>query len=306
MAKRLATDIITFYHPRFWGLESPAELEQWVAGHLDSFWEKVLDALVETGVTGVELTFAPGSIDNVLKGFGSAKAFKQELDRRGLSVVSSFMADAPRWTGEPDLGAIVADAERRAAFLAEVGADILVTGLPMRKTRGERPPFFVDAGYMGRMADIAHLVGEAVSQMGVKLALHTESNSSLWYERDIELFMGFTDPRYVWLCPDSCHITLGGGDPVRVAERHAPRIILAHWKDAVGVIDTDLVIDETIHAQQQRYMVDFGTGVVDWTGWAAAMAATPGRETVLLELDAAADPIAALKSGKAIVERVAS
>lgn len=306
MATRLATDIITFYHPRFWGLESPAELEQWVAGHLDSFWEKVLDALVETGVPGVELTFAPGSIDNVLKAFGSAKAFKEELDRRGLSVVSSFMADAPRWTGEPDLGAIVADAERRAAFLAEVGADILVTGLPMRKTRGERPPFFVDTGYMGRMADIAHVVGEAVSQMGVKLALHTESNSSLWYERDIELFMGFTDPRYVWLCPDSCHITLGGGDPVRVAQRHSPRIILAHWKDAVGVIDNDLVIDETIHAQHQRYMVDFGTGVVDWTAWASAMAATPGHETVLLELDAAPDPIAALKAGKAVVERVAA
>lgn len=306
MAKRLATDIITFYHPRFWGLESPAELGPWVTGHLDSFWEKVLDGMVETGVSGVELTFAPGSIDNVLKGFGSARVFKEELDGRGLSVVSAFMADAPHWTGDPDLGAIVADAERRAAFIAEVGADILVTGLPMRKTRGERPPFFVDAGYMGRMADIAHLVGEAVSQMGVKLALHTESNSSLWYERDIELFMGFTDPRYVWLCPDSCHITLGGGDPVRVAERHNQRIILAHWKDAVGVIDTDLVIDETIYQQQQRYMVDFGTGVVDWTGWAGAMAKTPGHDTVLLELDAAPDPIAALKAGKAIVERVAS
>lgn len=68
----------------------------------------------------------------------------------------------------------------------------------------------------------------------------------------------------------------------------------------------DLIIDETIHAQQQCYMVDFGTGVVDWTAWAAAMAATPGHETVLLELDVAPDPIAALKAGKAVVERVAA
>jgi inosose dehydratase len=36
------------------------------------------------------------------------------------------------------------------------------------------------------------------------------------------------------------------------------------------------------------------------------MNTTPGHETVLLELDAAADPIAALKSGKSVVERVAS
>ena len=306
MAKRLATDIITFYHPRFWGLESPADLQQWVAANLDTFWEKVLNTLEETGVPGIELTFDPGSISNVLKAFGSARNFREELDRRGLNVVSSFMAYAPSWAGDADLGAIVADAESRAGFLAEVGADILVTGLPMRKTRGERPPFFVDAAYMGRMADIAHAVGEATSQMGVKLAMHTESNSSLWYERDIDLLMAYTDPRYVWLCPDSCHITLGGGDPVQVASRHAPRIILAHWKDAVGLMGPDLIIDETIHAQQQKYMVDFGAGVVDWAAWAAAMQATPGRDTVLLELDAAADPVVALKSGKAIVERVAS
>ena len=67
---------------------------------------------------------------------------------------------------------------------------------------------------MARMADIAHVVGEAVSRHGVKLAFHTESHSTLWYERDIDLFMALTDPRYVWLCPDSCHIALGGGDPV--------------------------------------------------------------------------------------------
>lgn len=306
MAKRFATDIITFYHPQFWGLQSAGELQTWVAGNLDRFWEKVLDALEETNVPGIELTFGAGSIPNVLKAFGSAKAFGQELDRRGLQLVSAFMADAPAWTGTPDLGAIVADAEARAGFLAEAGADILVTGLPMRKTRGERPPFFVDAAFMGRMADIAHAIGEAVSHMGVKLALHTESNSSLWYERDIDLFLSFADPRYVWFCPDSCHITLGGGDPVRVAERHAPRIALAHWKDAVGLMPSDLVIDATIHDQQQRYMAEFGAGVVDWQRWATAMEATPGADTILLELDAAPDPIAALKAGRAIAERVAS
>jgi sugar phosphate isomerase/epimerase len=267
MATRLATDIITFYHPQFWGLETEGQLQDWASANLDKFWDTVLKTLVEAGVAGLELTFAPGSIDNVLKVFGSAKAFRAELEKRGLAVVSAFMADAPAWTATADLAAIVADAERRAAFLAESGADILVTGLPMRKTKGERPPMFIDSGFMGHMAGIAHAVGEAISHQGIKLALHTESNSALWYERDIELFMSFTDPRYVWLCPDSCHITLGGGDPVRVARRHDQRIILAHWKDAVGKIETDLTIDRTIYTQQQRYMADFGAGVVDWTSW---------------------------------------
>lgn len=214
------------------------------------------------------------------------------------------MADAPAWTANPDLGAIVADAERRAAFLADAGGDILLTGLPMRKTKGERPPLCIDAAFMGQMAGIAHAVGEAISHQGIKLALHTESNSALWYERDVDLFMSFADPRYVWLCPDSCHITLGGGDPARVARRHEQRIILAHWKDAVGKIDADLVIDRTIYAQQQRNMADFGAGVVDWKAWSDAMLTTPGKDTILLELDAASDPVSALTAGRAVVDTV--
>lgn len=302
MTPRFATDVITFYHPDFWGLDSADAVRERAAANPREFWERLMDALAETEVTGIELTFAPGDIGSVLRAYGTAAAFRDALAARGLSVVSAFVADseAPDWRHGDNLPAIVADAERRAAFLAETGAELLVTGLPMRTTFGTRPPFFVDAPYMTRMADIAHAVGEAVARHGVKLAFHTESHSTLWYERDIDLFMSLTDPRYVWLCPDSCHIALGGGDPVAVARRHAPRIALAHWKDAVRPIDVHLTIDETIYAQQQPYMAEPGTGIVDWPGWAEAMSRTPGAGTVLIELDEAADPVAALRAGVAV------
>ncbi|MEU6786866.1 sugar phosphate isomerase/epimerase [Nonomuraea angiospora] len=300
---RFATDIITFYHPGFWGLDSAGDFRDWALKNPDRFWERVLDALAEAGVSGIELTFAPGDIDSALRAFGDAPSFRRELQARGLSVVSAFMAasEAPDWRHGDNLAAIVADAERHAAFLADVGAELLVAGLPMRQTFGTRPPFFVDAAYMTRMADIAHVAGEAVARHGVRLAFHTESNSTLWYERDIDLFMALTDPRYVWLCPDSCHIALGGGDPVAVARRHAQRIALAHWKDAVKPIDVELTIDETVFAQQQPYMTELGTGIVDWRGWAEAMSRTPGAGIVLIELDEAADPVAALRAGTAVV-----
>lgn len=304
LTPRFATDVITFYHPDFWGLDSAEALRDWAYDHPRAFWERVMDTLTEAGVTGLELTFAPGDIDSALRAFGSAASFRHELAARGLSVVSAFVAgsDAPGWRQDGNLPAIVADAERRAAFLAEVGAELLVASLPMRATFGTRPPFFVDAAYMTRMADIAHVVGEAVSRHGVQLAFHTESNSTLWYERDIDLFMALTDPRYVWLCPDSCHIALGGGDPVAVARRHSQRIALAHWKDAVKPIDVHLTIDETVFAQQQPYMTELGTGIVEWRAWADAMSRTPGACTVLIELDEAADPAAALRAGRAVVE----
>ncbi|WP_405854835.1 sugar phosphate isomerase/epimerase [Streptomyces sp. NBC_01515] len=306
MTPRFATDIVTFYHPDFWELPSADAVRAWALAHPELFWERVMDALDEAGVTGIELTFAPGDIESALRAFGSAQGFRRELVSRGLAVVSAFVAgeDSPDWRDADNLPAIVADAERRAAFLVDVGAELLVAGLPMRTTFGTRPPFFVDAPYMTRMADIAHAVGEAVSRQGVRLAFHTESNSTLWYERDIDLFMAFTDPRYVWLCPDSCHIALGGGDPVAVARRHAQRVALAHWKDAVRPIDVELTIDETVFAQQQPYMAELGSGIVDWKGWADVMSRTPGADTVLIELDEAADPVAALLAGRAVASSV--
>ncbi|MCX5242978.1 sugar phosphate isomerase/epimerase [Streptomyces prunicolor] len=306
MTPRFATDVVTFYHPDFWDLPSADAVRAWALAHPELFWARVMDALDEAGVTGIELTFAPGDIESALRAFGSAQGFRRELVSRGLAVVSAFVAgeDSPDWRDAGNLPAIVADAERRAAFLVDVGAELLVAGLPMRTTFGTRPPLFVDAPYMTRMADIAHAVGEAVSRQGVRLAFHTESNSTLWYERDIDLFMSFTDPRYVWLCPDSCHIALGGGDPVAVARRHARRVALAHWKDAVKPIDVELTIDETVFAQQQPYMAELGSGIVDWKGWADAMSRTPGADTVLIELDEAADPVAALLAGRAVASSV--
>jgi inosose dehydratase len=306
MSPRFATDVVTFYHPDFWDLPSADAVRAWAQAHPERFWARVMDALTEAGVTGLELTFAPGDIESALRAFGSAQGFRRELVARGLSVVSAFVAgeDSPDWRDPGNLPAIVADAERRAAFLVDVGAELLVAGLPMRATFGTRPPLFVDAPYMTRMADIAHAVGEAVSRQGVRLAFHTESNSTLWYERDIDLFMSFTDPRYVWLCPDSCHIALGGGDPVAVAGRHARRVALAHWKDAVRPIDVELTIDETVFAQQQPYMAELGSGIVDWKGWAEVMSRTPGADTVLIELDEAADPVAALLAGRAVASSV--
>ena len=306
MTFTIATDIITFYDPAFWGLQTFDDVLAWGAANPRQFWDKVLKTLGGTGVTGLELTFGPGSIETALKAYGTPRAFKAALDAAGITVVSAFVADGPKWDGDANLAAIVADAERRADFLAQLGAGLLVGGLPMRKTFGEQPPVFVDLKYMERMADIAHAVGDAISRQGIKLALHTESNSTLWYERDIDLLMSLTDPRYVWLCPDSCHIALGGGDPVRVAQRYGQRIALAHWKDALGPIERHLVIDATIYDQQQRYMTDFGKGIVDWAGWSTAMQHTPGSNIALIELDVAPDPVAALREGLAVVSRYRS
>ncbi|WP_332603147.1 sugar phosphate isomerase/epimerase family protein [Arthrobacter sp. S2(2024)] len=302
-APKFGVDLITFYDPRFWGLSTNEELLELRRVAPLELWTTILDTLGAAGFTAIELTFPPADPTSAIDAFGSVEAFKAELDKRGMEVTSAFWAGSDHdWRFAQDIDAIVAEAEERADFIARAGGSVLVAGLPMRKTLGERPAFFVDAPYMQRMADIAHRVGEATLRHGIRTAFHTESNSTLWYERDIDLFLGLTDPRYVYFCPDSCHITLGGGDPVQVAERHASRIVLAHWKDAVGPMEAELVIDETVYERQQPFMCALGDGVVDWKGWGAAMARTPGSDTILIELDAAANPLAAMRAGKAVVE----
>lgn len=51
-------------------------------------------------------------------------------------------------------------------------------------------------------------------------------------------------------------------------------------------------------------MTELGTGIVDWRGWAAAMSLTPGADIVLIELDEAADPVAALRTGTAVAKGI--
>ncbi len=139
---RFATDVITFYHPAFWNLESPDAVRELALSDPARFWERVLDALAEAEVTGIELTFAPGDIESALRAFGSAPAFRRELESRGLSVVSAFIADsdAPDWRQGDNLPAIVADAERRAAFLAEAGRTSSSPGCPCGRRSGHARP----------------------------------------------------------------------------------------------------------------------------------------------------------------------
>jgi inosose dehydratase len=50
-------------------------------------------------------------------------------------------------------------------------------------------------------------------------------------------------------------------------------------------------------------MTELGTGIVDWQAWADAMSRTPGAGIVLIELDEATDPVAALRAGTAVVRK---
>jgi inosose dehydratase len=114
--------------------------------------------------------------------------------------------------------------------------------------------------------------------------------------------MGLTDAALIGLCLDTGHVVLSGSDPVDVAHRHADRLALAHWKDASGAFQGSPIIDAEIFVKHREFFRSVGNGAVDWRGLTAELNDTGFQECILLELDAAPDPEAALIAARTYLE----
>jgi sugar phosphate isomerase/epimerase len=299
-------DLITFYHPEFWGVLDHADLVQQATREPVKFWNRVLDSVKEAGITGLELTFPPGDWRSAVTAYGSAQGFAHALSARGLKLVSGFFTELAMTTG-PVPGAeqqekMLQEAAEYADFIRAAGGDLMVAGLPMRRGPDADPPFFVDLHAAEPLADLLNRLGDLTLRRGVRLALHTEAHSVFCTGRDVDLFMTLTDPVYVGMCPDTGHMVLAGSDPVHVMNRHRERLALAHWKDCIGAGPKHEPIDENIHQSHRKYFRRVGTGTVDWFSWARLLREIRYRGCTLLELDAAPDPVTEMRAARGFVE----
>jgi sugar phosphate isomerase/epimerase len=302
---KLAVDLITFYHPKFWGVGTAEEVNALAESDPRAFWDKMLGAVRDTGVSGVECTFGPFSYETAFKAYGSLGGFKAAMDDFGLTLVSGFMSGFDRLGDLEDAAVraeICASASRYAEVIAAFGGDAIVAGPPMRKTKSEEPIAFVDMQYALPVARLFNEIGAAVARHGVKLALHTEAHSVMCTSRDVDLFMLLTDPLYVGFCPDSAHLVLCGADPAQLVARHHDRLVISHWKDATGPMPLDVPIDASIHDRHRPYFCNLGAGRVDWHGWARAHRDAQFDGWMILEVDATPDPVATVREGRQFVQ----
>lgn len=296
---KYAVDLITFFHPSFWGVETSEEVVSLGTGGPHAFWSRILDALAGSGITGIEMTFAPFDWETALLAFGSVEGLGAELKRRGLQLATGFFADVAIGgdLAQPEVGATHLErAARYADFLAASGADVMVMGLPMRTSWDARPPRFVDLAYASRTADFCNRLGAMTLQRGVRLALHPEAHSVFSTARDIDLMLLLTDPIYVGFCPDSAHIVLSGGDPIEVVTRHRDRVFAAHWKDAIGPAPLRIEIDAEVHVRHRSFFRSLGAGSVDWSGWRRLFERMGFDGWSVLEIDAIPDPVGEIAS----------
>ena len=301
-------DLVAFFHPEFWGVSTQAEVAAKAEADPRAFWDKVLDAVTAAGITSIELTFPPGDWRSAIRAYGSARNFADALAARGVRVVSGFFVDLARYHGQipdADLPRILASAEEYAEFLRACGAEIMVVSLPMRRSWDDADPFFVDRTTVGRMADVLNRLGHRTLLKGVRVALHNEAHSMFCLSNDVDIFMLLTDPVYVWLCADTGHLLLSGADPVHVVDRHRDRLLLAHFKDAIGSSPVHLPIDENIHADHRTYFRRVGAGAVDWLGWTRLLNDIGYRGDTLLELAPVPDPVADMAEARRYISTLA-
>jgi sugar phosphate isomerase/epimerase len=306
---KFAVDLISFYHPEFWGVEDHAGLERKAAEDPRGFWEQIAQSAQSAGFEGLELTFAPGDWRSAQEVFGSAAGLGEFLGGYGLSVSSGFFSGLEYASGLADPSAqseVLEETRRYCAFLKQAGASVLVAGMPMRRSGTPQEPVFVDFDYAKTVADLINRVGAAAQSEGVRVALHTEVGSVFCVRRDIDLFLSLTDPSYVDLCPDTAHIQLGGVSAVEVLDHHYERVTIAHWKDAVGRWPNDDLSNEDRFTLEAEYFRRVGTGDVDWSGWLAAMDRAQFEGWTILELDAARDPVADMTAAREFVEGLAT
>jgi sugar phosphate isomerase/epimerase len=298
---KFGVDLVTFFHPGFWGVSDGDGIVALAAEDPKAFWVKALDAVEASGIKGIELTFPPFDWRGAVAAFGSEAGFAEALAKRGLTICSGFFADLANFAPGDDVDALIAKAEDYAAFLGTYEAGIMVAGLPMRQTPGlpETAPYDFDAAK--ELADVIHKLAKALEAKGTRLALHTEAHSVFCAARDVDLMMMLTDPTLVHFCPDTAHLILMGGDPLAIVDRHHERMIIAHWKDAIGAMPADTPIGEDIHDLHRPYFCGFGQGRVDWHGWVRLLQKRKASGWVILELDAAPDPVGDLQRGLAFV-----
>jgi sugar phosphate isomerase/epimerase len=310
---KFATDLVTFYDTAFWGQAGGMDILKnlFTSGGWDParFWERILDSSREAGLDGIEITFAPGDWHAAKAAYGSTQGFASALKDRGLEVCSGYMSTRIPGTdryadfADPDdHDQLVEMASAYAEFLHGCGSEIIVASLPLRKSRAADPPLFVDLKLAESIAGVVNRMGYATMKYGVKLALHPEAFSMFRNSRDVDLFMLLTDPTYVFLCPDTAQFSVAGSNPIEIVQRHRDRLVITHWKDAVGPAPADVPIDESIYDRQIEWFAAVGAGVVDWPGWMRLLRELRYRGWAVFELDAAPDPVGELKKIKQYVE----
>ena len=184
------------------------------------------------------------------------------LSEYGLGLVGGFVPAVLHDPGrrEEELALV----ERRAEFFAAAGADVVVLAATTGSESYEEVADLEEDSWK-TLFDSLTSVEEICDRHGIAVSLHHHYGTVV--ERDDQL-KRFLEDSEMGLCLDTGHLTIGGSDPVEIAEIAGPRVNHVHLKDvdlevAGRLADRELSFKE---AAQKNAFRPLGDGNVDVGG----------------------------------------
>ncbi|MBI2939281.1 MAG: TIM barrel protein, partial [Chloroflexi bacterium] len=146
---------------------------------------------------------------------------KRTLQEHGVTMACLFQAG--EWTEREAATGLLADAERWAAAVADLGGNILML-VPGR--RRDAPPYSLDE--FTQMAETMNRVGDVARRVGIQTAMHPHWGTVAETRLEIEVLLSQLDHRLVGFAPDTGQIAKGGADPIPLVARWAEIIQHVH------------------------------------------------------------------------------
>jgi sugar phosphate isomerase/epimerase len=246
-----------------------------------------LASLREIGIVEAELYGLNGPENATLFGM-PASDFKRALDANGIRVPISH------------IGGALTNAAAIGDIARTLGLDTLVVALPSEFS-GQRDGRFTmvpaeSRAQLDALAAKLDRVGREYRDRGLTFGYHNHHIEFTPVDGIVpfDYLMSNTDPDLVKIELDIGWLALAGVDPVTYLRRHAGRVVACHLKDYDPAIATDV---------PQRKLVEPGAGTIDFAAVLAALNDT-GVAHGFIEIDVADDPMGAVRSGHAHLQRL--
>jgi inosose dehydratase len=185
--------------------------------YFPSAWWRGADAVGALGYPGIEGEYTIAELYE-----GREEEFEARMRRAGVALAAFYSTtdlERPRERHENTRKNLFA-----ASFARRMGCRMIVIGGTEAKDKAPEAyaRWASEANELGR-----RLLGEH----GVRLGVHPHVGALIESRENIDRVMDATDPRSVFLAPDTGHLLAGGSDPVDVFRTYRDRIAHAHLKD---------------------------------------------------------------------------
>lgn len=187
---------------------------------------------------------------------------------------------------DPGRRAEVVEANTRLArFLAAIGVDRLVFG-----PAGPRAAQGTAVEALREAAKTINEAARACYDLGVLACVHPHLGTEIETETEIDAIMEQTDPRYVFFCPDTAHLTAAEIDVPRMIRRYGERMRYMHVKDLrPGVIEQRRQGNTTgaVQSGVERLPIfcELGLGIINYEPIMQALRDINYQDWITVEID---------------------